>query len=111
MMQRAEPADEVFPLWSDTENQAAYSAEVDRTAYPWRPRPVVPDADHYTAHIRLGRAVGFVPGLLPELTLIGISVVHVPDLSPSEVLLAWSDAMTSRHIACFVRHITPSPTA
>ncbi|MEV1049208.1 LysR family transcriptional regulator [Streptomyces sp. NPDC049916] len=106
VIERADLADEVFPVWSDTTDEhAAYWAGADRDAYPWKPGPVVTDAAQYTAHIRLGHAVGFVPEpLLPELTLTGIDVVQVRDLSPSRVELAWSDTATSRHIAYFVQN-------
>lgn len=105
---RAELDGETIPVWSGhTPEQTAHWTGTDLAPHAWTPGPVVSDAAQYTACIRLGDAVGFVPAsLLSELVLTGISVVRVAGVSASELRIAWAESATSRDIASFVRHAT-----
>jgi DNA-binding transcriptional LysR family regulator len=105
---RAELDGETIPVWSGhTPGQTAHWAGTDLAPHAWTPGPVVSDAAQYTACIRLGDAIGFVPeSLLSELVLTGISVVQVSGVSESELRIAWSETATSRDIAGFVQHAT-----
>jgi DNA-binding transcriptional LysR family regulator len=113
MIDRAELEGEPVPVWpGNTVEQEAYWAGADLVPYRWRPGPVVTNAALYTASIRLGQAIGFVPeSLLPELVLTGISVVRVSELSASELRLAWPESASSRDVAHFVRHASDSMAA
>ncbi|MFD6157365.1 LysR family transcriptional regulator [Nocardia sp. NPDC060256] len=112
VIERAELEGETIATWSgDTPAGIAYWTATDLTPHAWKPGPVVSDVAQYVGSIRLGEAIGFVPeSLLHELSLRGISVVPVAGVSPSELRIVWAPTATSREIASFVRHATPSPS-
>ena len=104
---RAELAGEAIPVWPDhTRAQAAHWAGADLDPHRWSAGPIVTDSAQFSACIRLGQAIGFVPEpLLPELSLTGIAVVDVAGISKSQLRLVWADTATAR-VAPFVQRAT-----
>ncbi|WP_405058887.1 LysR family transcriptional regulator [Kribbella sp. NBC_01505] len=108
VIERSDLAGETIPTWNgDTPAGNAYWTATDLADHKWIQGPLVSDAAQYTASIRLGGAIGFVPeSLLEELNLTGTTAVQVAGLSPSELRLVWSPAATSLDTATFIQHAT-----
>lgn len=105
---RSELAGEAIPMWPDlTPAERAFWTGTDLAHYDWRPGPVVHDGGQFLGSIRLGQAVGFLARPhLPEEARLGISVVSVIGLTPSDLRIAWAATATSPDVARFVRHAT-----
>jgi len=109
-LRRADLAGEPMPRWAGrkgTERDPAAAAywTGGNPAAETLPGPEINDISQLLDAVALGNAVAYVPVSLADQyrSAPGLAFVPVTDLSPSEVVAAWSDTSRSRAVAAFVR--------